>query len=171
MSVPSFPHLPTEAWGLYLRDELTGPSLQSVESHLESCAACRRSLEQADPSFLFRRLRDLPLREAALAGFWDEVRAGLEPAAVGGTPTRLRSARRREHLGFLAGAATLLLAVLALQVLPSNSPASEAALFQSETCIRLALSSSECRDLFVDVRFDSEPTVFVEASADLTELL
>jgi anti-sigma factor RsiW len=161
MSLPTFPHLPSEAWSLYLRDELTGASLASVESHLEDCPACRRSLEQADPSFLFRRLRELPLREDALAGLWEGVRAELDPA-----PTRNvvgRNPARGERFALLAGAAAVLFTVLTLQVFSDRAPA--------DACTQLALSGSECRDLFVDVRFDEEPTLFVEASADLSELL
>lgn len=168
MSLPRFSHLPAEAWELYLRDELKGTSLVSIESHLDDCASCRRSLEQADPSFLFRRLRDLPLRENVLDGFWDDVRAELEPAT---SAPKASFALRRERLGFLAGAATLLLAVLSLQVLPSSSPDQGALNFESEACVRLALSATECKDLFSDVRFDEGPTLFVEASANLTELL
>jgi hypothetical protein len=157
VSRPSFPHLPAEAWELYLRDELTGPSLESIESHLAGCGDCSRALEQADPSFLFRRLRDLPLREQALTGFWDDVRSEIEPAA----PAR---SSRRERFALLAGAATVLLGVLMLQLLPQTSSS-------TEPCLQLALSSSECRSLFQDVRFDDEPALFVETSADLAGLL
>lgn len=158
MTRPHFPHLPAEAWELFLRDALDGPSLQSLENHLAGCAACSRSLEQADASFLFRRLREVPLREDALDGLWAEVRAELRPADA-------PAGRTRERFALLAGAATVLLAALTLQaLLPGGTPS-------LEPCAQLALSSDECRDLFLDVSFDEEPTLFVQTSADLAELL
>lgn len=161
MTRPSFPHLPAEGWELYLEGELSGASLDSIESHLEGCADCRRALELADPSFLFRRLRDVPLQDGVLDGLWDEVRAEIAD--------RPRRERARERFALFAGAATLLLAVFTFQALPTREAPSRLA--DAEACARFELTQDECRDLFVEARFDEEPVLRVEASADLAELL
>ena len=166
MTRTGFPHLPAEAWELYLDDELRGASLRSVEEHLDGCEDCRAVLEHRDPSRLFRRLRDLPVREQALEGLWDAVRA-----EIGAPAARPAPAQRRERLGLLAGAATLLLSLVLFQSVGPGTAPHRTALFQADDCTRLALTSEECRGLFVDVRFDSEPPLLVDAAADLAELL
>ena len=169
MTTPTFPHLPAEGWELYLRDELQGSSLRSVEAHLDDCADCRLALEAADPSRIFRRLRDLPVSESVLDGLCDDVLAEISRGDVQ-RPVAVPS-RGRERLGLLAGVATLVLCVMLVQSGRGPSNGGETAATAPEACTRLALSSDECRDLFQDARFDDEPLLVVPAAADLTELL
>ena len=176
MNRKSFPHLPAEGWELFLRDELSGPSLLSVESHLDGCAACRQALEAADPSRLFRRLRGLPVKEEALAGLWESVRAEIQAPALDGSGRPgldgpARTVRRRERVALFAGAATLALAAVLLSVAVPDDEAARSSIFRPEPCVQLALSSEECRGLFVDVSFDAEPPLVVAAAIDLSELL
>ncbi len=44
---PAFPHLPLEAWTLFLADALPDAAAMRLERHLSECTECRQALEKA----------------------------------------------------------------------------------------------------------------------------
>jgi anti-sigma factor RsiW len=98
----------------YLDDELTAEERVDVETQLAASAELRAELE--DVRTARDAVRSLPRREAP-AGFWDTVMAEVSADNVVSIDTR----RRRVPVGWLAGAAAVAAAVIALIVVPGRS--------------------------------------------------
>ena len=98
----------------YLDDELTAEERVEVEAQLAASPELRAELDEV------REMRDavrgLPLRDAP-AGFWDDVTARVESDNV----VSIESRRRRVPIGWIAGAAAVAAAMIAVVVLPGRT--------------------------------------------------
>lgn len=145
MSAPAFPHLPAEAWTLWLADELEGAGRARVEDHVASCADCRRIVLLHDPARAAFLLREAPA--PSWDGFWDELQPQLGP------PAAARS-RRRHGLIALGAAASLVVAVFAGRSLMTPGPASGSlTAVAADPCAAPALANlrmtkAECEALY-----------------------
>lgn len=166
-----FPHLPAEAWKLYLEDRLGDASAAAIERHLDGCPDCRDRLEEADGSRLFRRLRSLQVRDEVFEGFWEAVReelpvtpGRLPDAAAESAPPRGAWGRR---LAFLGGVASVVLAFALQPSAPLDKGAAPASC--PPAVAHLQLTKAECRALF-EVSFDEPPVVIYQPGLDLEKL-
>jgi len=191
-----FPHLPAESWDLFLEERLPAESTRRLEEHLDACAECRRALEQADPSRLFRRLRGLEVRPEVWDGFWEDLSAQLSadapegddelatdmPAGVSSEATPPPSASRpatapaRRPAPWLAAAAALAVVTLAGVLATWGPTGSEPPVIRADgscppSAAGLALSRDECAALFSDRLDRLQPqVVIVRADLDLRGL-
>ncbi len=117
----------------YLDGELTVEERVEVEGQLADSAELRAELEEVRAAR--QAVRALPRREAP-AGFWDAVVAHVEAgagadavgadavgaAAVGaGAVVPIESRRRRVPVGWVAGAAAVAAAIIAVIVIPGRA--------------------------------------------------
>jgi anti-sigma factor RsiW len=107
----------------YLDDELTVEERVEVEGQLADSAELRAELEEVRAAR--QAVRALPRREAP-AGFWDavvaHVEAGAGADAVGaGAVVPIESRRRRVPVGWVAGAAAVAAAIIAVIVIPGRA--------------------------------------------------
>jgi hypothetical protein len=155
----AFPHLPAEAWQRLLADELDGPAERRLLDHAAGCEACRRALEDADPSRLFSRVRALAVRADVFDGFWEELAPELGPR-----PSRAAENARRGRVGLLAGAAAAAVVLAALLLAPDLAPPPPARV-AADPCppshARLALTADECRALFGSPHDAALPPVLI----------
>jgi anti-sigma factor RsiW len=98
----------------YLDDELTAEERVDVEARLATSPELRAELDEVRETQ--DAVRGLPLRDAP-AGFWDVVTARVESDNV----VSIESRRRRVPIGWIAGAAAVAAAIVAVAVLPGRT--------------------------------------------------
>jgi hypothetical protein len=180
-----FPHLPADAWELFLRDELPGPSERKLEDHLDECPECVSVLEERDPSRIFRRLRGLQVRadkaEDVWSGFFEGIAREIQSTDDSTQDARAPRSRRvpsgrqtwRERTGYLAGVASFVLAVVLFH---DGTPLRQATttlpcppdVIASST-LQQPLSCEEYQSLY-EVRFEAPSQVVIVPNLDLETL-
>lgn len=159
MSLPSFPHLPAEAWRLHLDDALEGAARARMEAHLDECADCCAIFVAADPSRAFRMLREPPPAET-WDGFWEE----LQPELAAARPRRMATS---VMLAALAAAASVAAFALALGLGRGERPVDPCA---APALASLELTRAECDALFSGEIQAEEKELIVVRELDLREL-
>ncbi|MEX1008446.1 MAG: zf-HC2 domain-containing protein [Acidimicrobiia bacterium] len=98
----------------YLDDELTAEERIEVEAQLAESAELRAELDEVRTAR--DAVRALPQRDAP-AGFWEAVVAEVEAGDV----VSIESRRRRVPVGWIAGAAAVAAAIIAVIVVPGRT--------------------------------------------------
>ncbi|THF68354.1 hypothetical protein E7T06_16985 [Deinococcus sp. Arct2-2] len=124
---------PTELLPGYVLGDLTGPELESVETHLSGCADCRAEVARLRDA-LFSLADDLP--DAALpSGAWQRLQARRTVSAVprrSHRPLSVAPRLQRPRWPWLAAAAVVVLALGVITTRPFTEPSQQATAAQWE---------------------------------------
>ena len=167
---PRFPHLPAESWDLFLEGSLPEAAEARIEQHLAGCDECRAALVEADPSRIFRSLREAPSPEVSWDGFWE----GLEAEIASDVPAQ-RGATRGSWLALLGGVAASVGLAVILLMHAHRTPPVIVATADDHHCPaeadKLHLTREECAALFGQpIASQAKPEVIVDAALDLRGL-